>query len=231
MKEAIAAQGEHHVALGMAFAKGLQRGFGFCDAGQRRGFHLVHDQQVNIRQVISRFAAVHRRHIERHPGGGCRSAGENAFQVVDFVLQQQPILGPQTGVGGVEIRLGEAAVGTTGDGDGVRALRIDLNHRVARCAGHFPDARHIDLRSRQRFLQPTPVGADASEVGHGGTGPRRRQGLVEPLAAGMHRMAQAGDGLAGRGDVGNGVNVVHAEGTEVYQTTAGHSLSRPRCAA
>ena len=215
----------------MALAEGRQRGFGFRDTSQGRGFHLVHDQQVHVRQVIGAFAAVHRRHIERDPGGGFRSAGENALQVVDFVLQQQPILGAQTGVGGVEVRLGEAAVGAAGDGDGVRALRIDLNHGMARCAGHFPDARHIHLRLRQRFLQPTAVGADATKVGHGGAGPRCRQGLVEALAARMHRMAQAGDGLAGGGDVGNGVNVVHAEGTEVDQPPARHSLSRPRCAA
>ena len=86
---------------------------------------------------------------------------------------------------------------------------------MSRRARVFLNESHIGPRHLEHCDDPGTVLADLTGVEHRRTSPRQRNGLVVPFASGEAGQGEAGECLPGLDNVGNPVNQVDIDGTEI----------------
>ena len=183
--------------------------------GELRRFHAVEQEQVDAFQREVQHARFHRRGVERDVHAPRMRLPHDVRQLVDLVLQQQPVARAEMLQCFVHLCFGDRAVRAAVQQDAVIPLAVVLDDGAA---GAFVlrDAHifRVHACGLQFFQQEAAVFAGRAR--HPGLRARARQryGLVQPLAAAEHLQGFRRKRLALADKVVDPVGIVNVERTK-----------------
>ena len=221
-----AAQGDQHRQAGVARVQHVPGPLGLVAAGALAGLHLVHQQPGQLAEVHRLQSVVVGggvQHDAHAPGAG---KIHDEGQVVDFVLQHQPVARPEVGEGFVDLRLRNLAVGAAVEQYAVLALAVHLYDGMALHAVDGAKVCGVHAIFVQQVAQECAVRADATRVANVRPGPGQRHRLVQPLAPGQYLPGVGLQRFPRAHKVFHRVHVIHVQRAKVQYSHRAVSFRR-----
>ena len=136
---------------------------------------------------------------------------DDGFGEVGFVLEQNDVALLTARENLFQIAVRQLAVRAAPDENAVFALGIDLDDRVTGGRVGFEKVADVNAGLFEQVDEKTAVRADRTGVNDVRACTRRRERLIETLAARENRAALRGDGFAGADKLLDGVNVINVQ--------------------
>ena len=169
-------------------------------------------QAAEIHQVQG---AVERRGIQDDLQAPFRGLIDNGGQLVDLILEDQPVPFAETGKGFVDLLRGYTAVGSAIKQDAVFPRGIYLDHGMPLHFFHLPQGRSVHAVFLQQGLQRFPALPDAAGMADFRAGPGEGDGLVQTLSAALDAAGQGVQRFARLDKVFHVIDIIQVQGSKI----------------